>query len=88
MPVVCIYLWSAIRSIKITIPKAKATYILIGLLAVFHFVNSQLIEIEFTHTLARVVSYSGLIFLFGYIPFLFMIAVIRNKIKKARYLDQ
>lgn len=81
MPVICIYLWSAIRSIKMTIPKVKPTYVLIGLLAIFYFVNSQLIEIEFSHFLTHVTTYSGLVFLFGYIPLLFMIAVVRKKLK-------
>ncbi|HZG73317.1 MAG TPA: GerAB/ArcD/ProY family transporter, partial [Chondromyces sp.] len=81
MPVICIHLWSAIRSIKLTIPKAKPTYVLIGLLAAFHFVNSQLLEIQYSHLMAKLVSYSGLFFLFCYIPFLFLISVVRKKLK-------
>jgi spore germination protein (amino acid permease) len=82
MPVICINLWSAIRSVKWTIPRVKSTNVLIGLLAVFHYVNSELIELEYSHLLAKIVNYSGLIFLFGYIPFLFLIAVVRKKLKK------
>ncbi|MBM4763240.1 GerAB/ArcD/ProY family transporter [Bacillus sp. B15-48] len=84
MPVICIYLWCAIRSIKLTIPKIKPTYILIALLIVFYYVNSQLIGIEVSHLLARIVRNSGLIFLFAYIPFLFTIAVVRKKLKKGK----
>jgi len=82
MPVICIYLWSAIRSIKLTIPKTKPTYLLVCLLVVFHFVNNQLTEIQYSHLMAKIVDYSGLIFLFGYVPFLFLIAVVRKKLKK------
>jgi spore germination protein (amino acid permease) len=82
MPVICIYLWSAIRSIKSTIPKAKATYVLVGLLAVFHFINSYFVEIQYSQFLSKLVRYSGLFFLFCYIPFLFLIAVVRKKLKK------
>ncbi|SEM76039.1 spore germination protein (amino acid permease) [Mesobacillus persicus] len=81
MPVICITMWSAIRSIKLTIPKVKPTYLLVGLLVVFHFVNVQLNEIQYSIPFAKIVNYSGLIFLFGYIPFLFLIAVIRKKMK-------
>ncbi len=81
MPVICIYLWSAIRSLKLTIPKIKATYLLIGLLVIFHFVNSELIEIQFSQLWFKIYSYSGSIFLFFYIPFLFVIAVVRKKLK-------
>jgi spore germination protein (amino acid permease) len=82
MPVICIYLWSAIRSIKLTIPNVKATYVLVGLLAVFHFVNSELIEIQYSHLMDQIFGYSGLIFLFCYIPLLFLISVVRKKLKK------
>ncbi|WP_102348774.1 GerAB/ArcD/ProY family transporter [Bacillus sp. Marseille-P3661] len=88
MPVICILLWSAIRSIKLTIPKAQPTYILICLVTAFHFVNSQFIDIEFSHILAKIVNNSGLIFLFCYIPLLFLISVVRNKIKKIRSHDK
>lgn len=81
MPVICITMWSAIRSIKLTIPKAKPTYLLVGLLVIFHFVNVQLNEIQYSIPFAKTVSYSGLVFLFGYIPLLFLIAVIRKKMK-------
>ncbi len=81
MPVICIYLWSAIRSMKLTISKVKPTYLLIGLLAVFYFVNSKLLGIEVSYFLVNIYAYSGRIFLFCYIPILFLIAVIRKKVK-------
>lgn len=82
MPVICIYLWSAIRSIKMTIPKVKQTHILAALLVIYYFVNSEIIDIEFSHLMARIVGDSGLIFLFGYIPFLFLVALIKKRFKK------
>lgn len=87
MPVICIYLWSAIRLVKGTIPKVKPTYTLAVLLVVFHFVNSELIDIELTYFFDGFVSYSGLIFLFGYIPLLFIIAVVKQKLKKKQKVN-
>lgn len=81
IPVICIYLWSAIRSIKLTIPKFKPTMILIGLLAVFHLINSEFITIQFTHLMEVIIWYSGFIFLFCYIPFLFLISIFRKNVK-------
>lgn len=81
MPVICIYLWSAVRSIKYTVPKVKSTYVLMGLLAVFYFVNSQLIDVQNSLLMAKVIKFSGIVLLYCYIPFLFLIAVIKKKIK-------
>ncbi|SHM74923.1 GerAB/ArcD/ProY family transporter [Gracilibacillus kekensis] len=80
MPVLCIYLWSAIRSIKSTIPKVKPTYVLIGFLAVFYLFNSLLFEIKYSYLLEKMVSYSGLTFIFGYIPLLFLISIFKKKV--------
>ncbi|MFE8694874.1 GerAB/ArcD/ProY family transporter [Cytobacillus sp. FJAT-53684] len=82
LPVICIYLWSAIRSIKMTFPIAKPTYLLIGLLAVFHVVNSELIGMQFSELFSKMIGVSGLIFLFCYIPLLFLLAVLRRRFKK------
>lgn len=80
MPVICITLWSAIRSIKITIPKVRPTFILIGLLAIFHYTNSKLIDIEISNIFSTIIGYCGLVFLFCYIPLMFLISVIRKKV--------
>ncbi|GGA64009.1 GerAB/ArcD/ProY family transporter [Ornithinibacillus halotolerans] len=82
IPVACIYLWSAIRSIKLTFPQIKPTFVLGSLLVVFFYINSFLIDIKFSFLIGNVVNYSGLVVLFGYIPFLFIIAVIKNQFKK------
>nr|WP_304218080.1 GerAB/ArcD/ProY family transporter [Fredinandcohnia onubensis] len=82
MPVICIYLWSAIRSVKLTFPKIKPTYILIFFLAVYLFANSVLIDMYYTQLLSKIIKYNGMAFLFGYIPLLFIISFIRNFIKK------
>jgi spore germination protein (amino acid permease) len=82
MPVISVNLWAAIRSIKLTTSKAKPTYILVVLLAIFHFINSELIEIQYSHLMAKIVEYSGLIFLFCYIPLLFIISVVRKCLKQ------
>lgn len=82
IPVICVYLWSAIRSIKLTIPKIKPTFLLIGLLVIFHIVNSQFTDMKYSLFMAKIIDYSGLIFLFCYIPFLFIVSVVRKKLKK------
>ncbi|MDQ0232661.1 GerAB/ArcD/ProY family transporter [Metabacillus malikii] len=82
MPVVCINLWAAVRSFKLTIPKLKSTYILIAFLTVFHIVNSLFIEIGFSHLLDKVVTTCGITFIFCYIPIIFLITVIRKKWKQ------
>ncbi|MEH7225518.1 GerAB/ArcD/ProY family transporter [Bacillus sp. JJ1566] len=83
MPVICIYLWAAIRAIKITLPKVKPTYILFFLLAIFVYINSELTDIYYTHLIQKMVLISGAAFLFGYIPLLFLISLVRSKLKKA-----
>ncbi|KKK33607.1 hypothetical protein WQ57_23620 [Mesobacillus campisalis] len=85
MPVICIYLWSAIRSIKWTVPKVKSTYLLVGLLAIFHIVNSEFVDIRYGQLFAKLVHYCGLVFLFGYVPFLFLIAVVRKRMNKKEH---
>ncbi|WP_099352894.1 GerAB/ArcD/ProY family transporter [Fredinandcohnia onubensis] len=84
MPVICLYLWSAIRAIKITLPKIKPTYILLFLLAVYFLVNSQLTDIFYTQYIQKMVDISSSTFLFGYIPLLFIVSVIRQFIKKQK----
>ncbi|SER54468.1 spore germination protein (amino acid permease) [Gracilibacillus ureilyticus] len=81
MPVICIYLWSAIRSVKMTFPKVKQSFVLIGLLIVFHFVNSELIEMHFSYIMAQIIGTSGLVLLLCYIPLLFLIALVKKKMK-------
>ncbi|WP_187119040.1 GerAB/ArcD/ProY family transporter [Bacillus marasmi] len=81
MPVICIYLWSAIRCIKWTIPKLKSTYIMLGLLVIFFIVNIQFLDITYASFMEKLVLYFGLIFLFCYVPILFLIAIVRNKFK-------
>jgi spore germination protein (amino acid permease) len=84
IPVICLYLWSAIRAIKVTLPKIKPTYILLFLLVGFVFVNSQLIDIYYTRLLQKMVNVSGTAIMFGYIPVLFIISLIRQFIKKQK----
>lgn len=84
MPVICIYLWSAIRCIKCTIPKIKPTYILLGLLIVFFIANIKFIDIKYDNLLAKMTLYSGLAFLFCYVPILFVISIVWKKFKHYR----
>ena len=82
--VACIYLWSAIRSLKLTISKVKSSHLLVGLLGIFLFINSFLIDLRFSFFWTKILTHSGFIFLFGYIPLLFLIAVIKGKLAKKR----
>ncbi|WP_453991234.1 GerAB/ArcD/ProY family transporter [Bacillus nitroreducens] len=82
MPVMCIYLWSAVRAVKVTFPKFKPTYILLFLLAIKIIVNSRFIDLFYTHLIKELVTYSSTAFMFGYIPLLFIISLIRQFIKK------
>lgn len=84
MPVICLYLWSAIRAIKTTLPKIKPTYILLFLLAVYVYVNSQLTDIFYSQYIQKIVNISSTVFLFGYIPLLFLVSVIRQFIRKQK----
>ncbi|WP_449538989.1 GerAB/ArcD/ProY family transporter [Ferdinandcohnia sp. Marseille-Q9671] len=83
-PVICIYIWSATRTVKHTFPKIKPTFILFCLLAVCFYVNSNLIDIFYTQLIKKIFTYSGILFLFGYIPALFIISVVRKQFKKAK----
>ncbi|MEH7388042.1 GerAB/ArcD/ProY family transporter [Bacillus sp. JJ1521] len=82
IPVICIYLWSAVRAIKFTIPKIKQTYILLFLLALYLYTNSFLIDMYYTQLIGKIVMYSGTAFIYGYIPLIFFICMIRNSFKK------
>ncbi|NMD72637.1 GerAB/ArcD/ProY family transporter [Bacillus sp. DNRA2] len=81
MPVICVYLWSAIRCIKMTIPKIKSTYILLGLLIVFFIANIQFIDVKYNNLMHKMVLFSGFAFLFCYVPILFVISIVRKKFK-------
>lgn len=79
IPVVCTYLWSSVRIIKLTFTKLTPTFILFFLLICYFFITSNAEDILFKQMLENVVSYSGLAFLYGYIPLLFMISLIKSK---------
>jgi len=82
MPVICVSLWASIRTIKLTIPNLKPTFILIVFLLIFNYVNGVLTQLEFSLKLATFTSMSGLFIILVYIPLLFIIAVIKNKLAK------
>lgn len=84
LPVICIYLWSAIRSLKFTFNKVKPTYFLISILILFHFFNVEYIELRNYYILTDIVTYIGMVFTFVYIPILFIICFIRVKLKNKR----
>ncbi|MEH7235657.1 GerAB/ArcD/ProY family transporter [Bacillus sp. JJ1562] len=81
MPVICLYLWSAVRAIKFTISKIKPTYILLFLIAIYLYTNSFLIDMYYTQLMGKILKYSGTAFIYGYIPLIFFISFVRNFFK-------
>ena len=84
IPVVCIYLWSSVRTIKLTFKKLTPTFILFFLLGSYFLIICNAEDILFKQLVEKVVRYSGLIFLFGYVPLLFMISLIKSMISKRK----
>jgi spore germination protein (amino acid permease) len=84
IPVVCTYLWSSVRIIKRTFRKLTPTFILFLLLGSYFMITSTIEDILFKQMVGKVVSYSGLVFLYGYIPFLFIISLIKSMIGKRK----
>lgn len=84
IPVVCTYLWSSVRIIKLTFKKLTPTFILFFLLGSSFLIICNAEDILFKQLLEKVVRYSGLIFLFGYVPLLFMISLIKSMISKRK----
>lgn len=81
MPPICLGLWSAIRIIKLTMPKAKPTFVLIALLVLFYMVNSELLDVQFSHLFIQVGATIGKAFIFGYILLLFPVALVKKRLK-------
>ncbi|MCH6267343.1 MULTISPECIES: GerAB/ArcD/ProY family transporter [Neobacillus] len=81
IPPICLYLWASIRAIKLTFINIKPTWALFFFLLCYFLYDSILVDMYFTQVLTKLFSYSGFIFLFGYIPLLFIIAFIKTKIK-------
>jgi spore germination protein (amino acid permease) len=84
LPVICIYLWSAVRAVKITLPRIKPTLILLLFIASYYLYSSLLVDIFYTDLLTNVVKYSGFTFLYGYIPLLFIISIVKAMLKKRK----
>lgn len=84
IPVVCTYMWSSVRIIKLTFKKLTPTFILFFLLGSSFLIICNAEDILFKQLLEKVVRYSGLIFLFGYVPLLFMISLIKSMISKRK----
>jgi spore germination protein (amino acid permease) len=81
--VVSISLWSCTRILKVTY-RFKSTRVLLGLLITFFLLNLALEDIEYGKNLSKITAYSGTAFLYGYIPFLFFVSIIKRKIGKKK----
>jgi spore germination protein (amino acid permease) len=84
IPVVCTYVWSSVRIIRLTFTKLTPTFILSLLLSSYFIITSLAEDILIKHRVEMVVSYSGLVFLYGYIPLLFIISLIKSVINKRK----
>lgn len=84
LPIICVYMWCSIRCIRSIFPKLKGTYILIAILLIFIIFESLFVEYKVTLLIDKISSVMGIVIILGYIPLLFIIAVIRNKWKKVK----
>lgn len=84
LPVICVYLWSAVRTVRVTFPKLKPTYILFLFIGCYFFYSGYLVDIHYTQLLIKLVKYSGFSFLVIYIPLLFMISLIKAMINNRK----
>ncbi|OCA83276.1 hypothetical protein A8F94_19445 [Bacillus sp. FJAT-27225] len=80
---VSISLWSCTRILKGTF-HIKASRALIGILIAFFFLNIALEDVDYGRKLSRITVYSGIAFLYGYIPFLFVVSIIKRKLDKKK----
>ncbi|MDF2859599.1 MAG: spore gernimation protein GerB [Neobacillus sp.] len=83
-PVICINVWSSVRIVKKTFQKLKATYVLIFVLFGYFLFNSNVVDTVDEQRLNTFVATSGLILIYIYIPFLFIISFIKSKIGKRK----
>jgi spore germination protein (amino acid permease) len=82
LPVICIYIFSATRALKRTIPQFKSSYILLFLTTCYFLFNGLAEDMRFSETIQVWVKYLGFIFIFGYIPLLFCISLLKARIGK------
>lgn len=78
---VCIFVWSCTRILKVTY-KFKPSRSLLGIMIAFFLLNIALEDIMFGQKLNKVSMTICLYFLYGYIPFIFLVSLIRKKILK------
>ncbi|WP_043930865.1 GerAB/ArcD/ProY family transporter [Bacillus sp. EB01] len=85
--IVSISLWSCTRILKVTYG-FKPTRALLGFLIAFFLLNLALEDIEYGKKLSKITAYSGIAFLYGYIPFLFLVSIIKRKMEKKNRKEQ
>ncbi|WP_158587496.1 GerAB/ArcD/ProY family transporter [Neobacillus notoginsengisoli] len=79
----CILLWSATRTLKISF-NFKPSWSLFGILLAFFLLNIGLENIMYGRKLNGISSYIGLFFLYFYIPFLFIVSLVKKRIGRKR----
>lgn len=84
IPVVCTFLWSSVRIIKLTFKNLIPTFILFFLVGSYFVITSYVENMIFKQFVEKVVSHSGLVFLYGYVPLLFIISLIKSMIGKRK----
>ncbi|MHC0038306.1 GerAB/ArcD/ProY family transporter [Pseudoneobacillus sp. C159] len=78
----CIYLWSATRILKVNF-NFTPTKSLIGILALIFCFNILLEDISFGMVIKILTPYLGISLLFGYIPLLFLISLMKRAFRKS-----
>lgn len=80
---VCIFLWSCTRTLKVAFNFTPSRSLL-GILAAYFLMNIGLEDIIWGRKLNNISTYIGLGFIYGYIPFLFIVSLIKSKLDKRK----
>ncbi|WP_053365226.1 GerAB/ArcD/ProY family transporter [Bacillus sp. FJAT-27245] len=81
---VCIFVWSCTRTLKITF-NFKPSRSLLGIMTAYFILNIGFEDILFGQNINKAGMYVIISFIYGYIPFIFLVSLIRKKLfKKGR----
>ncbi|WP_409273834.1 GerAB/ArcD/ProY family transporter [Neobacillus sp. SCS-31] len=80
---VCIFVWSCTRTLKITF-NFKPSRSLLGIMTAYFALNIGLEDIMFGQKLNEMVPYICLSFFYGYIPFIFLVSLIKRRLERRK----
>ncbi|MFP7298715.1 GerAB/ArcD/ProY family transporter [Neobacillus niacini] len=84
IPAFCTYLWSSVRIVKLTFTRLKPTFILFIFVGSYFLFSSNAEDILIKQILETAVRYVGLCFIYGYIPLLFILSLVKSMIGKRK----